>query len=1227
MKPETKILLEEYKHKFKTYKDFLDKNDWVNDVKENEKGTLYSEKLTTEFAIVDTILKSMIKFKEDVGEDLSLKVVKDFINQTVLIIKKHISKIDLYEKKNPLQAKSENRELEEFNFQTKLFQNKVKSKVSLSKLNIDEEDSLKKSADLFYGNAKAPLVMREFLYEKIPDIKKKTDALAIDFSVAHVNPTTSNEMLINMKPNDIPEWFPNKHFFEQPLSTIQFWEEERIKMTKGINIGGYHISPWLYWHINIFKMSFGEGDSKAIQNPHFRDNEFFFDYMYNKAKNHGRKGLFMYGSRRFAKALKNDEKLYYYDGTIRNIGDSKIGDEIIGRDGKKTTITGVYPQGKLKLYRVTLADKREVICCDDHLWTVFDIQAGREKVMPLKEMRKYYKYDRVYSERRTNTCYNYYIPLNKEINFKSSIKSFVDPYFLGTWLGDGDSRSVRVTTIDTETVEYLKNFSEENDMDLGNSGIAYSPIKKRGKSNPIIQLFKSKNLIGNKHIPEECFQWSNKDKLSLIQGLMDTDGTAGINGNSSFTNTNRNIIEGFLRICRELGIGVYPYMDMTGGYTLKNGDKNKYHKIAVFTKKPIFRLTRKKERHDQVHTRSNVSRTFQTPIINIEEWGEDYATCIRVDNEDSTFLTTNCVVTHNSAGMTSRLLHTMWTVKEAKGTVIGFSKTPDLEALIDYANIHIQNTHPALKIPSNSLTIEDGIALGLKGKKVQDIYDTANLTIINLEGGVTKKGSQKTAAGTPDAFLLDEAGKGACIPSWKAALPSFEGGKNNTFRCTPLISGTAGEGALSQDAETMLKEPETFDILPMDWDFLEEFVDPDYVTWKRNSFGFFIPAQMSLGAPDKLITPFGDFLDVGINTKNLNLEELNKLKIHVTDWETSKNFFESKRKELQSNLDLLSGYTNSFPMDPEDCYLSSEVNIFPAMLAKNRRKIVEENGLQGQKVWLRKSGDRIEMDQTTDPIIRDYPYKGGNFDAPIVILDDPYDKDGNKPPLGLYCAGFDDVKQSTSSGDSVMSCTIFKRSYEGGEWANRIVAYYDSRPERKRDYYRNLYLLLKLFNARLLHENEDNGFVEYMEENHMDEIYTHLSDGVGMATEENLNRNKNRKFGWSPTTLNIYNLTQTMVMYTKEEGVKIGEEDNLTGIDRINHPMLLEEMFKYKKDLNADRLRSFGLALKLARYYDKTNSYMKFRKKQFNEEETSFKKKKRTIGVKGFSFTNKLKKF
>lgn len=878
MTEEGKEILSIYKEEFENYKNFIDLNYWFDDVKFNKsKNKLESSKLQTEVSIISTIIKGIEKFKEDIKDDINSKKTTDFLKFTSDIIERHINTIAEYKKLFPIHVNSSESDVE---FHSDLFALITKTKISLSKLNINESD--KKDKDIFFGNARAPLVMREQLCSEIPIVKDMTDLLNINFNAPTINPSTSNELLINMKEKDIPPYNPKKHFFDQEVSTIQFWEEEFNKIKNGVNIGGYHISNWLYWHINIFKLAYGKGKDKSIKVAEFRDNEYFFDYMYNKAASdeYGRHAVFSYGSRRFAK----------------------------------------------------------------------------------------------------------------------------------------------------------------------------------------------------------------------------------------------------------------------------------------------------------------------------------------------------------SVGMTSRLLHGLWTINNAQGTVQGFSKIPDLLAIINYSSDAILNMFPALRVNANSIDIDQGISLGIKGKKAQDIYKFGELTVVNLEGGTTKRGSQKAAAFTPDIFLLDEAGKGKCIPIWKAAMPSFAGGYNGKWRLVPLISGTAGEGELSVDAELMLKNPEMYSILPMDWDFLEEFIDPEFVTWKRNNFGFFVPAQMSLEAPDKIKKTFGDFLKSG----NIILDddthlELNNIDIHVTDWEKSMSFFKEKREKLSKDITLLSGEINSFPLDPEDCYATTEVNMFPGQECKRRKSIISENGMNGQKYRIHSLNGEIFAEMSpNDKTIKDYPYKGTSIDCPVILMENPLLSD-SKPPLGLYVIGFDDVKHDKTDGDSVMSATIFKRGYEGGEWANRIVGTYDSRPERKKDYYKVLYLLIKMFNARFLHENADNGFIEYLEENHPEDLYTHVSAGVGLASEDNLHRNNNRKWGWHPTDHNIYHLNQKIVRYTKEEGVVIGEEQGLSGVDRINAEMLLEELYRYKKGKNADRIRSFGLALTLASYYDRTYQYIKNRKKTTTENKKN--KQDRYKTYKGLTSTKGFKKY
>lgn len=843
MLSETKILLDEYREEYKSYSEFLKDNDWIHDVYADVKtGKLGSEKFDTEKSVIKNMIDSLKRFVKDIGDDVDSPEVSAFIEDSGKTIELHLDRIRQYKLEYPIGVESTESDIE---FHSDLFNILTKIKLELSSLGVG---GVVKSYDLFHGGMKAPVTMRELLVKLNPVVANKTENLGIDFKAPSINPATSNEMFINIKEKDVPPWDPSKHFFEQEKSTIQFWEEELRKIREGVNIYGYHISPWLYWHLNHFKLSFKDTNTgeKIVSQPIFRDNEYYFDQMYHKALEHGRCGLFMYGTRRFSKS----------------------------------------------------------------------------------------------------------------------------------------------------------------------------------------------------------------------------------------------VIE------------------------------------------------------------------------------------------------------------TSHLSHGLYTIPRCQATLQCFTKDPDIKAIYDYLSDFQSEVHPALKLDTLYSDIDKGMVFGLKAKNAQTRYELSRLKILNLESGTTKRGTQKTAGSTPDIFILDEGGKGALIAPWKAALPSFAGGKGGNFRCVPLISGTAGESELSKDAETMLKNPETYSIMPMNWDVLDSMVDPEYITWKSGSvFGMFVPAQMSIEGLPKITKPFSKFL--GNSNKGLS-----KINIDVTDWSGNKEFFLKERESKSNDLVMQSSYINSFPLDVEDCYLTTEINIFPGLECKNRKAYISKEGLTGQtyKFYRNSVGVIVPEMVTPENLITEYPYKGGNIDAPVVMFEDPRKTPDDEPPLGLYVMGLDDIKVDTSSGDSVASATIFKRKHGGGEWANRIVAYYDSRPERKEDYYKQLYLVMKYFNARVLYENADNGFIEWVETNHREDVHKHFSTGVGLASEENVQVNKNRKYGWQPTAQNIYLLNSKLVAYTKENNVQIGDIEGLSGVDRINHPMLLEEMYKYKKDNNCDRIRSFGLAYTLARYYDNTFQYLNERK-------------------------------
>lgn len=179
--------------------------------------------------------------------------------------------------------------------------------------------------------------------------------------------STSPEFYVNMK--NPPVWNDLFGWEDQDDDVKQFFTEEAYKVKYGVTINGTFIPPWLYWHVNFFPVFQDLPNGERVPAiSRLRDNEWFFAEMYQRARQE-KKGLGMFGTRRFGKALLDSELIYTPYGS-KKIGFADIGDIIYGDDGNLTTIVGVYPQGFVDTYKVTFEDGRSVVCCGQHQWKV-----------------------------------------------------------------------------------------------------------------------------------------------------------------------------------------------------------------------------------------------------------------------------------------------------------------------------------------------------------------------------------------------------------------------------------------------------------------------------------------------------------------------------------------------------------------------------------------------------------------------------------------------------------------------------------------------------------------------------------------------------------------------------------------------------------------------------------------------------------------------------------------
>lgn len=890
--------------------------------------------------------------------------------------------------------------------------------------------------------------------------------------------STSPEFYVNMK--NPPVWNDLFGWEDQNDDVKQFFTEEAYKVKYGVTINGTFIPPWLYWHVNFFPVFQDLPNGERVPAiSRLRDNEWFFAEMYQRARQE-KKGLGMFGTRRFGKALLDSELIYTPYGS-KKIGFADIGDIIYGDDGKLTTIVGVYPQGFVDMYKVTFEDGRSIVCCGQHQWKVK--YHGDYKVMSTMGI--------IHSDFQKMT-----IDIGEAVDFPER-RWLMSPHLLG-------SLTASFLCGSTDRIFELSN----KEMD----DIIYSSKKQ-------------KELFISSFMKIACGISTGDDRFKVVY-------------------KSEYIISFVRRIFWSMGY-----------YCVMDGDDMYISKT---------------------HNRLRIS--------DIDYYGKYKATCIEVDNKSHQFLTTNFVVSHNTTIMSSLLQMNATMTIGLSHSVVGFSDS-DLSNIGEYCEYGLDHVHPFFRINRTKTDWSSGVTLGKRmSNGVRDVH--AIISIANINMG-RKTSTQKTAGLTPATAIFDEVGKGPIKKPYTAAMPSYD--TPYGWRLSPILAGTGGEVELSKDAQEMFSDPDTYNLLVMDWDILNRRAMKGK-TWKERKWAMFVPGQMANSGVKRTIG-LGDYLGKPDDKK------LNKIKIDATDFEASTNKLNEERKKLSTKDRVAyTSHTMFYPFTIDDCFLSSSQNLFPVEYAiKHKNDLLESGQYSGMlcDVFL-ESGNKLGTTKSNKQLAG-FPFNGGILDAPVQIFEMPQ---SNNFSDYVYVAGLDAYKQAKSETASLGTFYIFKRRVGIRDpYAYRIVVSYAARPSSIDQFCRTCEVLQKGYGAICLMENADQMYEQYLNRKSGMPASFFLFAGEAIANKYvKAGSRQNSKLGLYPTPGNQNLLFSCVVDYCWQDFV-IGYDDStglditVKGIELIDDIALLDEIIQYKPGLNVDRIIAFGHALVLARYFD-DNNYM-----------------------------------
>lgn len=340
--------------------------------------------------------------------------------------------------------------------------------------------------------------------------------------------------------------------------------------------------------------------------------------------------VFLECGRNFGKALALDTKVVTPKGMVE-IGAIKSGDHVIGADGRPHEVLIAHDVlHDRPCYEIEFVSGQKVVACEDHLWEVKSLFArkhGHEpSVLKTKDMAR---------NVIRNKEYNYHIRRTDPVHYARQTDPLeVEPYVLGAWLGNGTSAAGGFCTPDQDTIEEI--------MARGYVVTKQARRFQYGILGLKVQLA-DLGLIKNKHIPEKYKISSIEERLALIRGLMDTDGTINKKtGMVMFHQSNEQMARDVYEIVSSLG----ERPTIKSKIPTINGKP--YERAWHVGWTPVnynpFCLKRKSE-----HLCFKDARSRSHSIKSIKPVQSVPVRCLTVDAQDSLFLITESFIpTHNT---------------------------------------------------------------------------------------------------------------------------------------------------------------------------------------------------------------------------------------------------------------------------------------------------------------------------------------------------------------------------------------------------------------------------------------------------------------------------------------------------------------------------------------------------------------------------------------------------
>jgi len=326
------------------------------------------------------------------------------------------------------------------------------------------------------------------------------------------------------------------------------------------------------------------------------------------------------------------------------MGEVKIGDKIFGRNGKAVEVIAKSEVHEIDTYEVEFDNGEVIKACSKHLWKVSHSDwYHKEKVLTTKEIITKFE-----SLKNVSKGSSVYVNITDPI-IMPEVDLPIDPYTFGVWLGDGCKVSSQVVGVyeDIESIsenipyEIIKRYNIKDSRDNKSWKYTYKDLKEK------LRKFDFSN---GKYIPDIYLRSSIQQRLELLRGLMDTDGSVDPKGCCEFYQKEGKLFNQVRELISSLGIKSRISYKKVKDYPANYGTIR-----FTTTKFVVFKLPRKLERQRNCKNHPKNTRLY---IKDIRRIATEPMQCLSVNDPDHMFLCGETFIpTHNSTTVVSYLLH------------------------------------------------------------------------------------------------------------------------------------------------------------------------------------------------------------------------------------------------------------------------------------------------------------------------------------------------------------------------------------------------------------------------------------------------------------------------------------------------------------------------------------------------------------------------------------------